>query len=164
MDDGKRLSNLLRHIEGVRDDCLLLGRRIIERGEKGDEQLGLLLIANGQIHDNSKFKGIEWLYLNDGAWPRQDPDPHRELFLAALRQHQSTNPHHPEFYPGGISDMPPVFLAEMLADWKARSNEQGSDLMEWVRGKGADRFGYTTGSRVYRTLKEFVGLLLEARF
>lgn len=155
-----RLSNLLRHVENVRDDCLLLGRRLIERG---DEDLGLQLIANGQVHDNSKFRGIEWEYLNDGAFPRPDPDPNREMFLVAHRQHVTTNMHHPEFW-GDIADMPPIFLAEMVCDWHARSSEQGTDLLEWVKDRATERFKFPVSGRVYKDIKGYVELLLERKF
>jgi hypothetical protein len=156
-----RLSNLLRHIDHVRSDCLLLGTRLIEGGE---EELGLKLIANGQIHDNSKFSGIEWLYLNDTEFPRVDPDPNREMFLAALQQHVTTNPHHPEFWGSkGISDMPRLYLAELVADWHSRSSEQGTSLLDWVKDRATQRFKFSTSSRVYKELKELVLTLLDRK-
>jgi hypothetical protein len=158
-DYDKRLENLLRHISHVRQNCELLGQRLIE---KGDSSMGLKLISNGQIHDNSKFFGIEWEYLNDGAWPYED-DGRKEMFAVALKQHVSTNPHHPEYW-NGIKQMPPVYLAEMVCDWHARSSEQGSDLCEWVKDKATKRFRFTTRSNTYRHLKEFLDLLLEPRF
>ena len=43
------------------DSCSLLGRRLIERG---DVDLGVKLIANSYLHDNSKFTSfVEWNYL-----------------------------------------------------------------------------------------------------
>ena len=128
------------------------------------------LIANGQIHDNSKFSGIEWEYLNDGAWPRPTPDPDipwemtsEELFRAALRQHVTTNPHHPEYW-RGIKAMHPDYLAEMVCDWHARSSEQGTDLMEYVKDRATERFKFTTRDRVYKDIKGFVTMLLERKF
>lgn len=158
--DEKRLGNLLRHIGNVRDDCLLLGEKLIERGE---EELGRRLIANGLVHDNSKFYGIEWEYLNDNRFPRPDPDPHREMFLAAVQQHVTTNPHHPEYW-GNINEMPRLFLSELVADWHARSSEQGTNLMEWVKERAVERFNFSTSGRVYKEIKEFIGLLLEKPF
>ena len=55
-EDERHLKSLLRHVENVRQSCLLLGERIIE---SGDEKLGIDLISNGQIHDHSKFRGSE---------------------------------------------------------------------------------------------------------
>ncbi|SVC81897.1 uncharacterized protein METZ01_LOCUS334751, partial [marine metagenome] len=61
-DDDKHLKSLIRHIDNVRASCLLLGERLIENDK---DELGLQLIANGHIHDASKFYGIEWEYLRD---------------------------------------------------------------------------------------------------
>ena len=55
----RRLMRLARHIDNVRNYCNILGQRLAENGEAG---LGHGLIANGYIHDNSKFHGVEWLY------------------------------------------------------------------------------------------------------
>lgn len=59
-EDEKHLKSLLRHVDNVSQSCLILGERIIE---SGDQQFGINLIANGRIHDHSKFYGSEWLYL-----------------------------------------------------------------------------------------------------
>lgn len=139
---------------------MLLGGRLIENGEV---DLGRMLIANGYIHDNSKFYGIEWEYLNCNEWPF--PEEKRSLFEAALHQHVTTNKHHPEYWgAGGIEEMPRLYLAEMTADWKSRSAEQGSDLMEWVKEKATKKFHFSTSGRVYKELKDFIELLLEKRF
>jgi hypothetical protein len=161
MDGNKRLDNLLRHITHVRDNCQRMGVALIQGGE---EELGRQLIANGHIHDQSKFRGIEWEYLNDGAWPWEGANPQEEeMFRAALRQHVLTNAHHPEFHKT-IFDMGRIHLLECVADWAARSAEQGTDLMGWIRGRATDRFGFTVKCRVYREIKGAVGMLLEGAF
>lgn len=154
-----RLENLLRHISHVRENCELLGGRLIESGQ---EENGLRLIANGQIHDNSKFFGIEWEFLNDNTWPYDNVDE-QEMFEVALRQHVRGNPHHPEFW-GKIKEMPRFYLAECVCDWAARSSEQGTDLREWVKEKATKKFGFTIRSYTYREIKGFVDLLLERKF
>ncbi len=158
-DEHKRLDILLRHIHGVQEGCQLLGMRLMTRGEAS---LGRALIANGMVHDNSKFRGLEWQYLNDDRWPI--PDGGEELFKAALHQHVTTNPHHPEYWDGGVAEMPRLYLAEMLCDWKARSSEQGTDITEWVKEKAPERFDFSTSGRVYKELKDFLALLLERKF
>lgn len=59
----EHLDNLVRHIELVRSATLLLGKRLIA---KGQTDFGRILIANGFMHDVSKFSGIEWDYLHAG--------------------------------------------------------------------------------------------------
>lgn len=156
-----RLDNLLRHIRNVRENCELMGERLILQG---DEELGIKLIAQGNVHDNSKFYGIEWEYLNDGAWPKDNKNEvEEELFRAAIRQHTLTNSHHPEYH-RGIENMGEVDLCELIADWKARSNEQGTDILEFIKDKGASKYKYSLQSRVYRDLKKYAELLLEKKF
>lgn len=147
-----RLETLLRHIGNVRDNCGLLGHRLIERGEK---ELGKRLIANGHIHDNSKFFGVEWEYLHEGI--------DEELRKMAALQHIRTNPHHPEYW-NSIHNMPRLYVCEMVADWKARSSEFGNDLRGWIKGTALKRFDMKVQSKVYKEIKEVVELLLEPEF
>lgn len=155
-EDEKHLKALLRHVDSVRQSCLLLGERIIE---SGDERFGINLIANGQIHDSSKFYGSEWLYLRPEL---MDPNK-KHLFESSKNQHVMTNPHHPEYW-GSIQNMPPIYIAEMVCDWSARSHEQGNDLREWVRDKATKSFNMTVQSKVYREIKSFIDILLEPNF
>lgn len=154
----KRLQTVLRHIENVRDDCLLLGNRLIKQGKDG---LGRMLIANGLIHDNSKLRGIEWEYLHPDV---KETNP--AAFLIAHKQHITSlsNQHHPEAWPCGINEMAPVYLAEMVCDWKARSNEFGTDLWEWIKDVAVDKYKISTSGKTYKQIKEFVDLLLERKF
>ncbi len=158
MDDikQKQLDALLRHIGLVRNNCQLLAERLIEKGE---EELGIKLIANSLIHDNSKFFGLEWLFLNAESKEKQP-----ELFKLASEHHTSSNPHHPEFHCGGIKSMPQLYLAEMVADWKSRSDEVGDDIHEWIRVKASKRYKYTPNSKVYQDIKKYLEMILEKPF
>jgi|15BtaG_2_1085339.scaffolds.fasta_scaffold00359_19 hypothetical protein len=156
-EDTNHLQLVLRHIDNVQQSCLILGYKMIEAGDQKD---GLQLIANSQIHDNSKLRpGIEWQYLRDGF-----NEKHSELFKAAHLQHVSTNPHHPEYWPNGIKDMPPVYIAEMVCDWKARSSEFGTDLRGYVKDTATKRFGFTVQSAQYKLIKKYLDLLLGTPF
>jgi len=104
----QKIDDIIRHIDHVKDNCLLLGERLVNLGKK---DMGRLLIANGFIHDNSKFYGVEWDYLNDQTGSE-------ELLQIAVSQHNRTNPHHPEYW-GGIEAMPSLYVAEMVCDWKS---------------------------------------------
>ncbi len=154
---NKRLKFLLRHLDNVRANCLLLGERLIDKGEV---DLGLRLIANGYIHDNSKFYGVEWEHLHDDV-KEENPD----LFLASAKQHISSphNMHHPESW-DGIENMPRLFLAEMVCDWAARSSEFGNDLRDWIKDVATKKFKMTVQSKVYKEIKELVDILLDKKF
>jgi len=158
--DDKHLRNLLRHIENVSSSCLLLGERLIEQGE---DRLGLELISNGHTHDHSKFFGIEWDYLRD-KYKNSEDNVEKCFFTLAMSQHQKTNLHHPEAWENGVKGMPDVYIAEMVCDWKARSNEFATGLRDWVKDKATKRWKFTVQSKEYKTIKKFVDLLLDPQF
>jgi hypothetical protein len=148
--ETKRLQTLIRHVADVSNDCQILGTRLIERGEA---DLGRALIANGFVHDHSKFQGIEWEHLHS----RCDP-----LFDDAWNHHIRFNDHHPEFWEGGIHHMPRIALAECVCDWHSRSSElDGGGLRWWITHDATRRFGFGWDDAVGQTIKDFVELLLE---
>jgi hypothetical protein len=151
----EHLDSLVRHISLVREACLLLGKKLISRGRK---DLGRILIANGFMHDVSKFHGIEWDYLHVG-----NKDVPKEKLNLAIRQHTRTNPHHPEYW-GGIEKMPEVYLAEMVCDWYARSQEFGTGLREWVKDGAINRYKIDTNSHCYQQIQDYLDLMLDDPF
>lgn len=154
----ERLARLNRHITNVRDSAFILNEKLVKRNNENDLFLAHALITHVQIHDESKFNGIEWLYLHDDM-----KDTHPQEFKQAWYQHVNTNPHHPEYW-SGIDNMPEVYLAELVCDWKARSSEFGSDLREWIKASATKRFGFTKQGKTYKKIKEFVDLLLDPAF
>jgi hypothetical protein len=152
MKEQDKIDALVRHIDHVRDNCMLLGQRLIDK----NVDIGRLLIANGFIHDNSKFYGIEWDYLIDAT-------DDKELMRAAIRQHNTTNPHHPEYW-GTIDMMPDVYLAEAVCDWGARATEFRSSLHEWITKEASTRFDYTLDSEIFKKIQFYTSLLCEKPF
>lgn len=149
---NERLQSLLRHIANVREHCLLVGQKLLEQGEV---ELGRKIIANGCIHDNSKFRGIEWLYLHeDVKWNTPS------LFKAAVHQHVTTNLHHPDAWSGGIRAMTQEYVGEMVCDWAARSIELGNNLDWWIGNVALDKFNFSTSCQVYRDIRRFRDLLV----
>lgn len=148
----EKLRTLMRHIEDVIKNCEILGFKLIDEGEF---ELGLQIIANGYKHDQSKFKGIEWLHLTK-------PDEDDELLTIAIRAHNSTNHHHPECW-DGIKNMPQAYIAEMVCDWKARSSELGTDLKDWIDTKATKKYSFSKKDKVYKDILRYIDLLLEPR-
>ena len=74
-----------------------------------------------------------------------------------------TNRHHPCYW-GGIKYMPDVNIAEMTCDWKARANEFGTDLREWIDKHATKKYKFTKKDEVYKKIEKFVNLLLEKPF
>lgn len=145
----KHIDNLVRHIELVREAGILLAKRLAESGRK---DFARILLGNIFVHDASKFAGIEWDYLHAGEVPQE------ELQLA-IRQHQQTNMHHPEFW-GGFDNMPEVYVAEMVCDWYARSMEFGTGLRDWINEKAVDKFKIDINCENYKLMMNFVDTLL----
>ena len=150
----EHLDNLVRHIELVREAGLLLGKRLMRRGE---EEFGRLLIARVFVHDATKFYGAEWKYLHAG----QDVPP--DKLELAVTQHRETNQHHPEYW-GGLHRMPDIAVAEMVCDWYARAQEFGTGLRDWIGGPATERFQIDRDSPQYQWIRKFVDLLLEDPF
>lgn len=151
----KRLDALIRHCDNVRENTILLGERLIEKGEV---DFGRTLIANGYIHDNSKFSGIEWKYLHGDL-----KDTETANFLMAAEHHVLSNKHHPEFW-GNIHEIPRVYVSEMVCDWAARSAEFGNDLREWCKDKATRKYNFTCQSKIYKEIKFFMDMLLDPAF
>lgn len=150
----EHIDNLVRHIDLVRNACILLGKRLIRDGQK---EFGRLVIAKGFEHDVSKFYGIEWDYMHAG------PDVEKEKLSLAVHQHTRTNQHHPEYW-GGVNNMPSLAIAEMVADWYARSQEFGTSLRDWINDTAVERFKICKESEEYKLINKFVDILLENSF
>ena len=154
LKDWKHMQGIMRHISHVQQGAALMSERLFDRG---DATTARLLVQKVCGHDASKFIGIEWEHL------RSDADSTSAEFQAALKQHQLTNDHHPEYW-GSIKVMPPLCLAEMTCDWYARSTEFGTDLRDWVKNGACQKYGITTKTKCYKEIKSFVDILLDNKF
>jgi len=149
----------IRHIQNVQQNCILLGKKLIDEGEF---RTGRLLIYYGFQHDVSKFIGIEWDFLPLGLEKKLNKEK-RANFLTALKQHQESNPHHPEYW-DGIENIPDVHLAEMVCDWKARSSEFGTDLRKWIDGEALKKYNLKKTAPTYTKIMYYVDLLCGEAF
>jgi hypothetical protein len=152
ISDIDKIHAIIRHINGVRDNTLILGTKLIQSGEF---ELGRKLIANGLIHDNSKFYGIEWQELS--VVDKLTSATELAIFS---HNHNPMNMHHPEYW-GSIHDMPKLYLCECICDWKSRSEEFGTSFLDWIEGPAKQRFKYKDTDPVYKDIKYFASLLVE---
>jgi nuclear transport factor 2 (NTF2) superfamily protein len=60
--------------------------------------------------------------------------------------------------------MPSVFLAECACDWKARSEEFGTSLRDWIDEFATKRWNFSKDDRTYKEIMAFVDLLCEKPF
>jgi hypothetical protein len=136
-----------------------LGERLIESGEIA---FGLALIANGLKHDQSKLHGIEWSFL---MRVEKDDAKAKDYLKIAWQQHVQTNEHHPEYWgEDGMSEMPRIFIAEMVCDWYARSQEMGTDLRGWIKDDATKKYDMSLQGKSYKQVKSFVDMLLDPEF
>lgn len=154
-----KINRLTRHIRNVESNCILLGVKLIEQG---NIELGHRLIANGMVHDASKFSGIEFENLTYNE-PSKEESSKLKMKMA-IHHHQKTNLHHPEAWSGGIKEMPDVFLAELVCDWKARSEEFGTSLRDWIDETATKRWNFAKDDKTYKEIMAFVDLLCEKPF
>jgi len=148
-----KLERLIRHKREVLDNCVLLAWNLIKEDGK-DFDLAKRLVAHGFMHDTSKLTTtIEWNHLTES-------DMDDDMLDVAIREHNESNMHHPESW-DGIKNMPIVYVAEMVCDWKARSSELGTDLKEWIDTRATKRWGFTKRDKVYKEIMRFVNLLIE---
>lgn len=150
----EHLDNLLRHLQLVREATLLLGGRLIDQGRT---DTGRILIGLGHVHDSSKFHGIEWQYLHAG------PDTPPDKLALAVHQHVHTNLHHPEYW-GGVENMPEVYVAEMVCDWYARSQEFGTSLRDWFTQTAMPKWKIDPVGEQHRWIQASMALLLRDSF
>ena len=151
------IKSVLQHIDNVQRNCDKLGLKLIRLGEVNT---GRILIANGRKHDNSKFYGMEFDHLFYRS----------QILMQVISHHQSVNPHHPEYWwdgksrGRGIHEMPEVYLAEMVCDCVARSQEFGTNVREWFATKAADKYGFVKEDKVVERINYYLDLLLEKAF
>jgi hypothetical protein len=150
MEKYEKIEAVLNHIQNVQRNCYKLGLKLIKSGQF---ELGRNLIANGQIHDNSKFKGIEFEELFFGS----------PILMDVVKHHSSTNPHHPEFW-GGIQNIPEVYIAEMVCDCSARSAEFGSDVRKWFTDVATEKYKFKMEDEIGKKIIYFLDMLLEKPF
>jgi hypothetical protein len=154
----RKLKGITSHIRNVQDNCIVLGEKLIERGEVN---LGREIIARSFIHDNSKFYGIEWDHMAPGT-EITDSGVKIKLKLA-ISHHNRTNPHHPEFWEK-IQNMPKIAIAEFVCDTKARSQEFGTDFRAWIDNIATKKWQFTKEDLVYKQIMEFVDMVCEKPF
>ncbi len=146
----EKIEAVLEHIQNVQRKCYRLGLKLIKNGEI---ELGRILIANGQVHDNSKFKGIEFEHLFYG-------DP---ILITVVKHHSTTNAHHPEYW-GNIQQMPDVYLAEMVCDCAARAAEFGTDLRKWFSDTATKKYNFEMTDKDGIRVTKFLDILLAQPF
>lgn len=152
MTDIEKIDKLINHIRSVQNNCIILGKKLIE---KGDLINGKMLILNSMSHDISKFSGVEWKDLHK--------DAEKEDLKDAIFQHQSCNPHHPEYWPS-INDIPEIYCMEFVCDTLSRSQELAEDYLYWLSNIATKKYNFTTKSKFYKKCLKYYNLIIDNPF
>lgn len=154
LNNLKKLSKLREHIDNVINGAWRIAQKCIENG---DEEFARNLMANAYAHDQSKFRGFEWDMI--GCAETDDKD----MRLLAIRSHQKVNKHHPEYW-NGVDNMPEIDLAEMVCDTYARSVEMGTNLREWWKNCGIEKYGIPKNGKSWKLIKKYIDMILDEEF
>jgi hypothetical protein len=113
-------------------------------------------------HDRSKFEepelfpyiDISWFYRCKGLGEEFKPKHSEDERKAATEHHLKHNEHHPEYW-GDVTKMPPLYLAEMVADWCAMAEETSTDPREWAMKNIGVRWNFNPGQEklIYKLLE-----------
>lgn len=71
--------------------------------------------------------------------------------------------HHAEYW-HGFHNMPEIYIAELACDWLARSQEFGTDVLEWIENSALKKYEINKESLQYKWLCNYLNLLLEDGF
>ena len=155
MTDQERIDGLLRHITAVRENCSILAEKLMAKGEG---ELARRLLQNAQVHDASKFSGIEWDYLTTGNEAKGNG------LKLAIDHHRRNNPHHPEYWSHGIVEMPLVYEYELIADLCARSNEMGTSVRDYVTNEIPKKYNVPKNGDLHKELLDILDMLVNKPF
>lgn len=149
----KKVEIIQRHKQKIIENCEIIGKKLIEAGEI---LLGIRLISNSYVHDNSKFDSpLQFNYLFQTE--------NKEMLKLAVEEHSSTENHHANFYED-VNSIPACKIAEIIADLAARSAEQGTSLKDYLEDIYYPKYNIKQNSRMDKYIRKFVNLLLEEKF
>ena len=127
-EEAKVLATLARHRQLVTFFLRELARR---------------LEARADLHDQTKYAEDEFeIFVEIQKIARTEPygSPAYMASVERLGLHYERNPHHPEHWPNGVSDMGLVDFLEMVMDWLAANYVFGNVTQEESRATQSKRF------------------------
>ena len=151
--DIERINSILQHMKMVESISQKLAKKLLPT----DRALALKLIKLGRTHDLSKFNSFEFQNLNREPWTST------ANFERALRIHHKNNKHHPEYW-DSIHDMPDEYVAEMVCDCFARSQQFGTSVTTWFKKKMTKIYDFKMTDPVGIKIQTYLNFLLDPIF
>ena len=123
------------------------------------------LIARAVKHDLSKYSKHEAPYFEKALPSLRGLEYGSDEYMAAieslgpaLQHHYKDNTHHPEHW-GGIEEMSPLDLIEMLCDWKAATKRHATGNFGKSLEVNEGRFNYSSAhANAFRNAAREIGL------
>ncbi|MBR3163091.1 MAG: hypothetical protein IKF17_03210 [Clostridia bacterium] len=152
------LMDTMLHKDLVLASCWKMANYYIRSGEIDK---AIEIIKRGWLHDNSKFGEDELTALaeiDDNRMSMRDASkslpPEMKAFLKIHYEH---NTHHPEHW-DDVAQMPEMDVVEMCCDWHARSVQYGTNLIEFVNTRQANRFNFP--QKMFEKILEICNILV----
>jgi len=131
--------------------------------EKRKVEYARILAERVASHDLSKFTKNEFYGMAkfaDDVAALKDPNVTKvasDEKMVYIRKHYEVNDHHPEFYKD-ITEMEEAAMMELAIDWYARSKQYGTDVLECLEIRQANRFHFP--QPFYAMLQKTLQLLI----
>ena len=110
------------------------------------------LLTRGERHDQSKLEPPEvsvfaefTAKLKNSTYGSDEYKGFLNQMKPALDHHYANNDHHPEHWPGGVTDMSLISMMEMLCDWKAATERHHDGCLMRSIEINAKRFNIPEG-------------------
>lgn len=104
------------------------------------------LRQRAKVHDNSKVCCEDEMsalarIIHDKSSLKDSNKQLSPIKQDSIKLHWKHNTHHPEHFKNAI-DMSKLDIMEMCCDWHARSTQYGTDFLDFVQKRQADRFHF----------------------
>jgi len=105
-----------------------------------------MLLERAKVHDNSKISCEDEMnalsrIINDKSSLTDSSKQLSPIKQDSIKLHWKHNSHHPEYFKNPI-DMSKLDIMEMCCDWHARSTQYGTNFLEFVEKRQAERFHF----------------------
>lgn len=153
----KQLNDISEHKILVFKYCSKLSNFLFE---KNQDELALKLMTRGFSHDISKLNNDEFygmaMFADDTKSlkdPKEKVSDEKEIYV---NLHRDRNRHHPEYW-DDADDMKLIDILELCCDWCARSEQFGTDVIEFLETRQDTQFNFSP--EIYGEIKKYLILL-----
>lgn len=158
--------DIIRHFEDtiihkqiIMESCWKMSRYL---NSVGRDEEAIELLRKAIVHDNSKFEDDEIIafskIVGDRTCLEHAENKLDDLKRQVIKIHWAKNSHHPEYY-DNVSDMPEIAILEMVCDLHARSIQNNTDLIEFVKIRQENRFKFP--EELFQKIIEYCNIILQ---